>query len=78
MSTPHAQSTLTRIRQSLTDRIASGQSPGVMVTAVATGRAGAAFAAAFVHGLAAGWSAAKIAGFANRAGAAVRGAIPAR
>jgi fructokinase len=57
------------------------EAPGVPVAVVDTVGAGDAFAAAFVHGLASGWPAATIAGFANRAGAAVaavRGAIPAR
>jgi sugar/nucleoside kinase (ribokinase family) len=55
--------------------------PAFDVTVVDTVGAGDAFAAAFVHGLAAGWPSATIADFANRAGAAVaavRGAIPAR
>ena len=57
------------------------EAPGVRVIVVDTVGAGDAFAAALVHGLAAGWPAARIADFANRAGAAVaavRGAIPAR
>jgi fructokinase len=57
------------------------QAPGVPVTVGDTVGAGDAFAAAFVHGLAAGWPAAAIAEFANRAGAAVaaiRGAISSR
>jgi fructokinase len=57
------------------------ETPGVAVEVVDTVGAGDAFAAAFVHGLTAGWAAATIADFANRAGAmvaAVRGAIPGR
>lgn len=57
------------------------EAPGIPITVGDTVGAGDAFAAAFVHGLVAGWPAATIAEFANRAGAAVaavRGAIPAR
>ena len=57
------------------------EAAGVPVAVADTVGAGDAFAAAFVHGLAAAWPAATIADFANRAGAAVaavRGAIPAR
>jgi sugar/nucleoside kinase (ribokinase family) len=57
------------------------EAAGVPVAVADTVGAGDAFAAAFVHGLVAGWPAATIADFANRAGAAVaavRGAIPAR
>ena len=56
------------------------ESPGVPVSVVDTVGAGDAFAAAFLHGLESAWPAARIADFANRAGAAVaaiRGAIPA-
>ncbi len=56
------------------------QAAGVPVAVVDTVGAGDAFAAAFVHGVASGWTARAIADFANRAGAAVaavRGAIPA-
>jgi fructokinase len=56
------------------------QSPAVPVAVVDSVGAGDAFAAAFVHGLASGWTATATADFANRAGAAVaavRGAIPA-
>ena len=57
------------------------EAPGIPVTVIDSVGAGDAFAAAFVHGLASGWTAADIADFANRAGAAVaavRGAIPAQ
>jgi fructokinase len=53
--------------------------PGYTVTVVDTVGAGDAFAAAFLHGLAAGWSAAKTGDFANRLGAVVAsraGAVP--
>lgn len=56
------------------------EADGIPVDVVDTVGAGDAFAAAFVHGLASGWPAARIADAANRAGAAVaavRGAIPA-
>jgi fructokinase len=54
-------------------------SPGVPVQVADPVGAGDAFAAAFVHGLASGWTAAQIAAFANRVGAVVaatHGAIP--
>ena len=54
-------------------------SPGVPVQVADPVGAGDAFAAAFVHGLAAKWAAERIAAFANRAGAMVagtQGAIP--
>ena len=57
------------------------EAPGVPVTVVDTVGAGDAFAAAFVHGLAANWPAAAIAEFANRSGAAVaagHGVLPSR
>jgi fructokinase len=53
--------------------------PGYAVKVVDTVGAGDAFAAAFVHGLNAGWSAAKTGDFANRLGALVAsraGAVP--
>ena len=53
--------------------------PGYPVNVVDTVGAGDAFAAAFLHGLAAGWSAAKTGDFANRLGALVAsraGAVP--
>ena len=53
--------------------------PGYPVKVVDTVGAGDAFAAAFLHGLAAGWSAAKTGDFANRLGALVAsraGALP--
>jgi fructokinase len=53
--------------------------PGYTVKVVDTVGAGDAFAAAFLHGLAAGWSAAKTGDFANRLGALVAsraGAVP--
>jgi fructokinase len=53
--------------------------PGYAVKVVDTVGAGDAFAAAFVHGLAEGWSAAKTGDFANRLGALVAsraGAVP--
>ena len=49
-------------------------SPGVPVQVADPVGAGDAFAAAFVHGLAAKWAAERIAAFANRAGAMVAGA----
>lgn len=55
------------------------ESPGFPVTVADPVGAGDAFAAAFLHGLDAGWPAAKIAQFANRLGALVAsrpGAIP--
>ena len=54
---------------------------GIAVEVVDTVGAGDAFAAAFVHGLASGWTAATIADAANRAGAAmaaIEGAMPVR
>lgn len=60
---------------------AYAEADGVPVEVVDTVGAGDAFAAAFVHGLVAGWPAAAVAAFANRAGAAVAalsGAIPDR
>ena len=57
------------------------EAPGVSIAVADTVGAGDAFAAAFVHGLVAGWPAQTVAGFANRAGADVasaRGAIPGR
>ena len=57
------------------------EAAGVRVPVADTVGAGDAFAAALLHGLVAGWAARDIAGFANRAGAAVagvQGAIPAR
>ena len=57
------------------------EAPGVPVQVADTVGAGDAFAAAFVHGLVAGWPARSVAEFANRAGAAVagaKGAIPHR
>ena len=56
------------------------EADGIPVDVVDTVGAGDAFAAAFVHGLASSWPAARIADAANRAGAAVatvRGAISA-
>jgi fructokinase len=53
--------------------------PGYTVTVVDTVGAGDAFAAAFLHGFAAGWSASKTGDFANRLGALVAsraGAVP--
>ena len=53
--------------------------PGYTVKVADTVGAGDAFAAAFLHGLAAGWSAAKTGDFANRLGALVAsraGAVP--
>jgi fructokinase len=53
--------------------------PGYTVKVADTVGAGDAFAAAFVHGLAAGWSAARTGDFANRLGALVAsraGAVP--
>jgi fructokinase len=55
------------------------EAPGVAVAVADTVGAGDAFAAAFVHGLAAGWSAPKVAEFSNHIGgmvASVQGAIP--
>ena len=55
------------------------EAPGVPVDVADTVGAGDAFAAAFVHGLIMGWSAAAVAEFSNLAGAAVAsvpGAIP--
>jgi len=49
------------------------ESPGYPVQVADTIGAGDAFSAALVHGLNAGWPAAKIAGFANRVGALVAG-----
>jgi fructokinase len=57
------------------------EAEGVPVDVVDTVGAGDAFAAAFVHGLMAGWAVATVAAFSNRAGAAVAGvagAIPDR
>jgi fructokinase len=54
--------------------------PGYPVKVADTVGAGDAFAAAFLHGLAAGWSAARTGNFANRLGALVAsraGAVPA-
>jgi len=54
-------------------------SPGVAVHVADPVGAGDAFAAAFLHGLASAWTAARIAAFANRVGASVagtHGAIP--
>jgi fructokinase len=47
------------------------EAPGVAVKVVDAVGAGDAFSAAFLHGLAAGWDAARVAGFANRVGALV-------
>jgi fructokinase len=55
------------------------EAPGIRVDVADTVGAGDAFAAAFVHGLVAGWPTAKIASFANHLGALVAanpGAIP--
>jgi len=55
------------------------EAPGVAVAVADTVGAGDAFAAAFVHGLVAGWSAPKVAEFSNHIGAmvaSVPGAIP--
>jgi fructokinase len=55
------------------------EAPGVPVAVADTVGAGDAFAAGFVHGLVAGWSAPKVAEFSNRIGAMVAGvpgAIP--
>ena len=55
------------------------EAPGYEVRVADAVGAGDAFAAAFLHGLGAGWPAARIAGFANRVGALVAGkdgAIP--
>ena len=55
------------------------EAPGYPVQVVDTVGAGDAFAAAFLHGLGAGWPTPKVADFANRVGALVasrRGAIP--
>jgi fructokinase len=55
------------------------ESPGCRITVADPVGAGDAFAAAFVHGLASNWRAARIARFANRVGALVasaHGAIP--
>jgi fructokinase len=55
------------------------EAPGCPIDVADPVGAGDAFAAAFVHGLAANWSAVDIAHFANRVGAVVagtRGAIP--
>jgi fructokinase len=57
------------------------EADGVPVEVADTVGAGDAFAAAFLHGLVAGWPARTVAEFANRAGAAVagaKGAIPGR
>ena len=57
------------------------EAAGIRVAVADTVGAGDAFAAAFVHGLVAGWPVPNIAEFANRAGAAVastKGAIPGR
>jgi fructokinase len=57
------------------------EAAGVPVAVADTVGAGDAFAAAFVHGLVAGWPVRRVAEFANRAGAAVagaKGAIPDR
>ena len=57
------------------------EAPGVPVAVADTVGAGDAFAAAFVHGLVAGWSAPKVAEFSNQIGAMVAstpGAIPDR
>ena len=57
------------------------EAAGAPVEVADTVGAGDAFAAAFVHGLVAGWPARNVAEFANRAGAAVagaKGAIPGR
>ncbi len=47
------------------------EAPGVAVRVIDAVGAGDAFSAAFLHGLAAGWDAARVAGFANRVGALV-------
>jgi fructokinase len=55
------------------------EAPGYSITVADAVGAGDAFAAAFVHGLGAGWPAAKIGDFANRVGALIasrHGAIP--
>jgi fructokinase len=57
----------------------AAECPGYTVKVVDTVGAGDAFAAAFVHGLGAGWNAAKTGDFANRLGALVAaraGALP--
>jgi fructokinase len=72
---------ITRGAQGSSVRIGNDRAncPGYPVRVVDTVGAGDAFAAAFLHGLAAGWSAAKTSDFANRLGALVAsraGAVP--
>jgi fructokinase len=72
---------ITRGERGCLVRIASDRAecPGYPVKVADTVGAGDAFAAAFLHGLAAGWSAAKTGDFANRLGALVAsrpGAVP--
>jgi fructokinase len=72
---------ITRGGKGSTVRIGSDQAecPGYTVNVVDTVGAGDAFAAAFLHGLGLGWSAAKTGDFANRLGALIAsraGAIP--
>jgi fructokinase len=72
---------LTRGKRGCAVRIGNDRAecPGYTVKVVDTVGAGDAFAAAFLHGLAAGWSAAKTGDFANRLGALVAsraGAVP--
>jgi fructokinase len=64
---------ITRGAQGCTVRIGEDRAecPGYGVAVVDTVGAGDAFAAAFVHGLGAGWSAARTGDFANRLGALV-------
>jgi fructokinase len=72
---------ITRGERGCTVRLGSDRAecPGYAVTVADTVGAGDAFAAAFLHGLAAGWSAATTGDFANRLGALVAsraGAVP--
>jgi fructokinase len=72
---------ITRGEQGSSVRIGGDRAdcPGYPVKVADTVGAGDAFAAAFLHGLAAGWSAAKTGDFANRLGALVAsraGAVP--
>ena len=72
---------ITRGEQGCEVRIGSDRAecPGYPVKVADTVGAGDAFAAAFLHGLGAGWSAARTGDFANRLGALVAsraGAVP--